>query len=326
MPFPDADLLLDAYENPHTRPGYRDRVVRAVLDEVGRRDLNGFYNHLNLLAKAMFQVLYSDLFREHRVEIAPCTWRVETTGAAVEFPLRTESLWLDWALAADFLGHDLEVKEFYQQVVLSPFRPRTFLDVGGNYGTHSLFFLSHGVETLTFEPNPTCVSYFEALLAHNGLTGDILRTAVGAENAAATLSFPTTESWLGSITVGAGAAHPLPGVETAEVEVLTLDGVVQERQIQPDLLKIDTEGFELQVVQGARTTLQTCRPMVLFESNTAGERAPLLEAFKALDFGIFRLNAALFEAPERLSDAGFLSDERTNFMALPSGHPMLQRD
>jgi hypothetical protein len=88
-------------------------------------------------------------------------------------------------------------------------------------------------------------------------------------------------------------------------------------------VKIDTEGFELQVVLGAQETLETCQPMVLFESNTAPERTALLEAFKALGFGVYRLNTALFESPEKMSGAEFLADEKTNFMALHAEHPML---
>jgi FkbM family methyltransferase len=97
--FPDADLLVDAYENPHRRARYRALVVEAILDAEKRLVLNAFYNRLNLLAKAIFQVLYSDLFREYSVDIEPCTWTVETLGSRLEFPLRTETLWLDWALS-----------------------------------------------------------------------------------------------------------------------------------------------------------------------------------------------------------------------------------
>ncbi len=325
MAFPDADLLVDAYENPSTRPGYEALVVEALLDADKRRELNAFYNRLNHLAMTMFQVLYTHLFRERHVELEPCTWTVNALGTRVEFPLRAESLWLDWSLAVDFLGHDMEVKEFYLQVIESRFRPRTFLDVGGNYGTHSIFFLCQGVDTVTFEPNPVCVSSFQALLALNGLQGDIVEAAVGAEAATAILSFPKRETWLGSIALGAEGAGSHPDLEAVDVPVVTLDQVVQERGLQPELVKIDTEGFELQVVLGARETLKTCRPMVLFECNTAPERMPLLEAFKSLDFGIYRLNAALFEAPEELSDTEFLADEKTNFMALHSQHPMLRQ-
>ena len=324
MAFPDSDLLLDAYENPSTRAGYKALVVEALLDPDKRQALNAFYNRLNLLAMAMFQVLYADLFRERPVEIEPCTWTVNAMGTRFEFPLRTESLWLDWTLAASFLGQDMEVKGFYFQVIESRFRPRTFLDVGGNYGTHSIFFLSQGVDTVTFEPNPGCVSTFQALLEFNGMQGDIVEAAVGAEAATATLSFPTRETWLGSITLGEEEAGSHPDLQTVTGPVVTLDQVVQERGLQPGLVKIDTEGFELQVVLGARETLETHRPMVLFESNTAPERTALREAFETLDYSIYRLNAALFESPEELSDTEFLADEKTNFMALPAGHPMLR--
>ncbi len=325
MAFPDAQLLTDAYQNPPTRARYEALVVEALLDPDKREELNAFYNRLNLLAKAMFQVLYSGLFRTRSVEIDPCTWTVDAMGTRLDFPLRTETLWLDWGLSVSFLGHDLAIKDFYQRVIDSRHRPRAFLDVGGNYGTHSLFFLAQGVPTVTVEPNPGCVAYFQSLLEFNRLRAEIVPAAVGAESSEATLSFPERESWLGCVSLGGEeeiSSHP--GVKTVKVPVVTLDEVVGERGLQPGLVKIDTEGFELQVIQGAKETLETHRPMVLFESNAPADRIGLMAEFEALGFGIYPLDASLFESPRRMSEADLVGAEPTNFMALHAEHRMLK--
>jgi len=325
MSFPDANLLVDAYENPETRSRYESLVVDAVLDPVGRVELNAFYNRLNLVAKALFQVLYWDLFRKRTVEIDPCTWTVDALGARVDFPLRSENLWLNWGLSVSFLGHDLGLKEFYHRVIESRFRPRTFLDVGGNYGTHSLFFLSQGVPTVTFEPNPSCVQHFRSLLEFNRLHGDIVAAAVGAEASEAILSFPERETWLGSVSVGSGVGGDVhDNVSTVKVPVVTLDAVVEERGLEPGLIKIDTEGFEVPVLQGSKKTLETHRPIVVFESNTPAERQEIYREFQALGFGIYSLDGSLFEGPSLLSQEALVLDRQANFVALHREHALLK--
>ncbi|MEE2751442.1 MAG: FkbM family methyltransferase [Myxococcota bacterium] len=325
MSFPDANLLVDAYENPQTRGHYESLVVEALLDPVRRAELNEFYNRLNLVAKALFQVLYWDLFRKRSVEIEPCTWTVDACGVRLDFPLRPEMLWLDWGLSVSFLGHDLGLKDFYHRVVESRFRPRCFLDVGGNYGTHSLFFLSQGVPTITFEPNPSCVEHFQSLLEFNRMHGDVVAAAVGAEPSEATLSFSERETWLGSISIGEEAiVSGGSDVKTVKVPVVTLDAVVEERGLQPGLVKLDTEGFELQVIRGARKTLETHRPIVVFESNTPLERRSIQQELAGLGFGVYPLDASLFESPRFLSEDELLRDNQANFAALHTEHGLVK--
>jgi hypothetical protein len=63
-----------------------------------------------------------------------------------------------------------------------------------------------------------------------------------------------------------------PGMET----VIGYDGDIDLVRIDDlelsalDFIKIDVEGFELQVLQGAERTLQCFRPIVLFEENIRG--------------------------------------------------------
>src|ERR1700722_9247274 len=51
-------------------------------------------------------------------------------------------------------GHDSELKQTYASLIQLEHPPRLVLDIGANYGTHSIIFLSHDIETVSFEPNP----------------------------------------------------------------------------------------------------------------------------------------------------------------------------
>jgi FkbM family methyltransferase len=50
-----------------------------------------------------------------------------------------------------------------------------------------------------------------------------------------------------------------------EVETMTIDRFCAERGLTPDLVKIDVEGHELEVLRGAVETIQSRRPVIVFE-------------------------------------------------------------
>ena len=126
-------------------------VLRFVVtNSVCRKCLNGVYRRLSWAKKRAFHGKFAKIFREHKSTIAGGSWTVEFADKLIEMPLRPEWLWLDWDSAVSICGHDVEVKETYSSLIQSSTRPEQFVDIGANYGTHSLLFLVHGIETITF--------------------------------------------------------------------------------------------------------------------------------------------------------------------------------
>ncbi|CAA9891487.1 conserved hypothetical protein [Candidatus Methylobacter favarea] len=76
-------------------------------------------------------------------------------------PLTSERFWLDWDTAVSITGHDIEIKQTYEALIGSSEPPELFIDIGANYGTHSLLFLVHQIKTITFEPNASCHDFFQ---------------------------------------------------------------------------------------------------------------------------------------------------------------------
>lgn len=290
----------------------------AVTHNAARHRLNKFYNKLNQKERIIFHYMFARIFRNRRIPPLDAEWIVKFKHTEIKMPLRSENLWLDWDLAVSIMGHDLEIKYFYEKFIELE-KPAYFFDVGANYGTHSLLFLSQGAKAVTFEPNPECMPIFQSLLAANHLTGQMERCAIGEKNSGAELVFPKGDTWNGSLD--AGYQH---GMETSadlvhvKVDIISLDNWVERHDIKPNIIKIDTEGFELNVLRGARKTISESNAAIVFETNKGQERSDLYNEFKLLGYDIYGLKDA-FINPHRFAQEEFINCHETNFLAFKQG-------
>jgi hypothetical protein len=109
-----------------------------------------------------------------------------------------------------------------------------------------------------------------------------------------------------------------PDVTTRIVPQVTLDGFTEDRQLVPDLVKIDVEGNELAVLEGAQGLLDRVRPVVLLESWPGGGGRTAL--FLSLASHGYRLQPLVFPSAPRapLTLSAFLDCPTINFVASPA--------
>jgi FkbM family methyltransferase len=132
-------------------------------------------------------------------------------------------------------------------------RRRMALDVGGHVGLWSRVMAKHFGQVLAFEPLPPHIECFRAnVTAHNV---DLLETAVGREVAQITIHMPFDNT---------GHAH-VRGDGGYSVPVIPLDAVGHNLLDETDFIKVDVEGFELDVVLGAERVIRTCKPVMIVE-------------------------------------------------------------
>jgi FkbM family methyltransferase len=152
----------------------------------------------------------------------------------------------------------------------------TVIEVGGHIGYVSLFFAKLAGDTghvFVFEPGANNLPYTTRNL-ESAKNVDLIRKAVSST--AGRMPFYLEDmsgqnnSLLKDFWVFDGVAKSafLQGQYREElVEVVTLDQFVAEKNLAPAFLKVDVEGAEFDVLQGAINTIRSYKPVLMLEVN-----------------------------------------------------------
>ncbi len=173
------------------------------------------------------------------------------------------------------------------------FQGQTFVDVGANIGLMSITAkkaVGENGQVWAFEANPKTFQILEKNLDLNDLNSvHTFECGLGDKKGNLTLY----DNW----SINRGAASTVVKGENAqatEISILTLDAVVTGQSIGVDMIKIDVEGMEWEVLEGAQNTIEVCRPVLIVEfsaerkeGRTREELYTKLTNFK--DYSLFKL-------------------------------------
>ena len=310
--------LIPKPAKPLVHKGVTQLIRQSARRAWSRGMLNAVYLRLSLSQLHYFYFLSATTFSDQDGTVEEGTWWIDVLGKRVQVPLRRAQFGLDWNLAVSILGHDPEVKKTYAGLLGSSAPPQLFLDIGANYGTHSLVFLAHGIRTISFEPNTSCHPYLVDVCRLNSLTPQIEDCALGDREGWAELCFPAGYTWMG--TTDGNVRREIAGqfpLTTRRVRQRTVDDYLSDFQDRRLLMKIDTEGSENAILRGATRTLERYRPPVVFESLPGSGRQELFAFFEARGYGLTCLPRLRTCPDESLTGADFVSLEGTNFIARP---------
>ena len=137
----------------------------------------------------------------------------------------------------------------------------TFLDIGANIGLMSSIaskIVGASGKVLAVEANPKTIEILQHNLALNKAENvSIFPFALGSEKGSATLF----ENW--NVNRGGASLLSQDQQEGIEVPVEKLDDIFENDKI--DLIKIDVEGFELEVLKGGIELLKKQLPVLIIE-------------------------------------------------------------
>jgi FkbM family methyltransferase len=312
-------LLSRLVDNRVTRPAFNPAMRLLAGSAATRGLINWLHNRLSYAQRERFFWSFASAYRgADTSRFRKATWVADFGGTQIPVALKPDRLWERWGIALGLLGHDAPVKETYANIVGSGLKPDRFVDIGANNGTHSLLLAAAGVSVTAFEPNPVCGGIARELFEDAGVVVDWRGEALGREPGSFTLAYPDGDTSLGHVVpLGADVAE---GLTKTEVDQRRLDDC--EFAGERVLVKIDVEGCELDVLEGARRFICERRPLVVFESN-AGDlsRVRLHAFFDEADYDVFDLPWGAPQSGKALAAEAFAGSQKGNFLAAPRGGP-----
>jgi FkbM family methyltransferase len=138
-------------------------------------------------------------------------------------------------------------------------------DVGANIGLTTMLFSALARQVVSFEPSPSTYSLLRMNVEQNGLKNvSLVNAGLGSKAERSTITFSTTNRSGGFVS---DQVQPRGGHVTEQIEICRLDDIWSKHSPSLDFLKVDVEGFELSVLEGARSVIALCRPTVALELN-----------------------------------------------------------
>ncbi len=146
---------------------------------------------------------------------------------------------------------------------------RVAIDVGANVGLWSMHLVRWFSYVHAFEPVPHVAAILPWNMPSDNYT--LHNYALGERLADITMTVPLEATAYSHITTPESRVLAEIGDRYDEVPAImrTLDSFEIK---DVDLLKIDVEGYELQVLRGAEQTIRSCRPLIVIEQNGHEER------------------------------------------------------
>jgi len=178
----------------------------------------------------------------------PYTVNIDIEGTSFVF-LFADEVARDWYSGIDHLSPELK----FLKGMVEP--EKVILDVGAHHGFISLLLAKWGGEVVAFEASPYNSNVLQKEVTLNEMNN------ITVENKAVGLVE-------GRITISGGSN--VRAVQTKwdavdEVEMISIDKYCEMRSISPDLIKIDVEGFEVEVLKGAQGILEQEKPKLAIE-------------------------------------------------------------
>lgn len=139
-------------------------------------------------------------------------------------------------------------------------------DVGAHLGNRTSAWLKLGASVVCVEPQPLCVAYLERKFANHKRV-QLVKKGLGRAEGTSQMSISTLNPAVSTLSSASwmhkmqnAASFHLEWDKRVEIPVTTLDVLIQEFGL-PAFCKIDTEGYELDVLSGLSVPI----PFICFE-------------------------------------------------------------
>jgi len=150
------------------------------------------------------------------------------------------------------------------------------VDVGANIGYYTVLLadkVGNSGKVYAFEPDKTNFEILKKNIEVNRLGNVILINAAVGSNDGEKILYKSKENW---------GDHKLFGDGIKEkIKIVKLDNFVKEKV---NLMKVDTQGWEPEVIEGAKKIIEKDKPIIFFEYSPASYEQAKLDGGKMMKF------------------------------------------
>ena len=132
----------------------------------------------------------------------------------------------------------------YEYIPYSGGGQKSLIDVGANVGDTAIYFANKGYEVIAFEPLPHIYNIAIKNISLNPSVKEkiiFVNKAVSCQNGVITINFNENDT--------AGASEYTIANQQVTVETITINDIIEEYGIRPNILKIDCEGCEANIIK-----------------------------------------------------------------------------
>ena len=178
--------------------------------------------------------------------------------------------------------HIVKKGEFDEFIIFKQFiehfkfngRNRLAIDIGANVGLMSLPLATYYDKVISFEADPqNCQRMKNNISLNENLSVELNDHAIGDIQGQLKISINRSIDGDGFLNTGLSSlayGNRKHSTALVDVNVTTLDAFVESSDIEAiDCVKVDTEGFELNVFKGAKNVLNDHKPCIFYESSHA---------------------------------------------------------
>jgi FkbM family methyltransferase len=201
---------------------------------------------------------------------------------------------------------------------------RDALDVGGNEGCFSIFLRKYAREVITFEPVPHLA---DGLMRKFGDSIDVRCLALSSSAGRSVLHIPEID---GKLATALSSLTTTPALRHARMRDIVVDTAPLDDVYDGDVgfIKIDVEGHEEAVLQGAHGTIAMNRPRMLIEikeRHAPGARSRIIRLLERQEYQCYFLHRDVVRPISQFDPIALQSEESlmchgdyiNNFIFLP---------
>ena len=198
-------------------------------------------------------------------------------------------------------------------------RVKTVVDIGAAYGYFALICRSVFPDStvIAFEMDP---GRFESLARNVEANRQLGSAPVTCVHAGLSDSTATAKQvWISGYELREGRRWrdwleriPLPTKKrrfrSTHLDILTLDEYCASTRTSPDLIKLDTEGYQVKILPGAAGTIEKCRPILLLEFDRPRKMRRFGKTNRAVVAPLFELGYRAYWCEEHRNRASRFED------------------